>query len=121
MIKIILILKFFLIEIKSLKRKITNIFIFFQTVSIIKLLFKIIKKDHRPIFRNTKLNEYLILNQSYWKFKISNNNKFILVDLTLSSHPIHAIIQCILSNNFRKITGYKCIAIINQHDILTKL
>ena len=118
--KSILILKFFIIEIRSIKKKLLTFFLFFQIISVRNILLRIIKKDQRPIFRNKNLNKYLILNSTCWKFDNLSNNKFILIDLTLSTHPIHTIIQCILANNFRKITGYECKAIVNEYDILTK-
>ena len=118
--KIVLISIFFLIEFKSIKTKIISWFSLIKNISIINLFFKLIKKEHVCIFKNKKLNEYLILNKSYWKFEKSNKKKFILLDLTLTSHPIHTIIQCILGNNFRKMTGYKCKAIIKEYDIFTK-
>ena len=80
-----------------------------------------IDKNQIEIFRDNYLNQYLRKNYSFWKLNKIDEEKFILVDLTLSTHPMHAIVQCILVNNFRKITGYDCKAIINKNDILTKL
>ena len=46
-------------------------------------------------------------------------DKKILVDLTLSSHPLYVMTQCIVANNLRYISGYDCKAIINKYDFLT--
>ena len=118
--KFFLFLHFFLLEIKLIKKNIRFLISFFKNVSIFKILGKIVKNDQKPIFLNKDLNEYLMHNLSHWKSLKSNSKKFILIDLTLSTHPTYTIIQCILGNNFKKITGYECKVIINQYDILTK-
>jgi len=120
MSKFVLILKFFFVELKLIKKKSIDIFDTVRSISFIKFFKHIIYKNQISIFRDNNISQYLELNTSIWKFKKKGKNKYILIDLTLSTHPIHAIIQCILGNNFRKLTGYDCKAIINENDILTR-
>ena len=100
MYKISLILKFFLIELKALKKNFFDIFNLIKTVSLIKFLIYMIDKNQIEIFRDNYLNQYLRKNYSFWKLNKIDEEKFILVDLTLSTHPMHAIVQCILVNIF---------------------
>tara|TARA_B100000989_G_scaffold285589_1_gene253443 strand:- start:23560 stop:25338 length:1779 start_codon:yes stop_codon:yes gene_type:complete len=120
MSKFVLILKFFFVELKLIKKRSIDVINTIISISFLKYLKHIIYKNQSSVFKDKDLNKYLELNNSIWKFKKNKNVKYILVDLTLSTHPMHAIIQCILGNNFRKLTGYDCKAIINENDILTK-
>ena len=114
-----LILKFFIVEVKLVKKRFNFLINFVKEISIIKFIFYYFFNKSILPFRDINLNNYLKCNYLIWKKSKKKKNKKILVDLTLSSHPLYAMAQCIVACNLRYITGYDCKAIVNKYDFLT--
>lgn len=115
-----LILNFLIIEIKLYKKKVEFFIKLINEISLLKLFIYLFINKKIFFFRDKNINFFLKYNQKLWKSNNLSEDKIILVDLTLNRQPIHAICQCILANNLKKINNYKCKAIIKNGDILTK-
>ena len=120
MAKVFLILKFFFVEIKLIRRKYIFLINFIKEVSIIKFIVYFFFNKTIYTFRDKNIKNYLLENKLIWKLNKKKNSKIILIDLTLSSHPMHAIIQCIVASNLRHFSNYDCKVIINKYDLLSK-
>ena len=116
----ILIFNFLIIEIKLYKQKLVFLIKFIEEISLFNLLINLLFNKKKSLFKDQNLNFFLKYNPKLWKLNIATEDKTILIDLTLNRQPIHAICQCLLANNLRKINNYKCKAIIKEYDILTK-
>ncbi len=118
--KTFLILNFFFTEIKLIKSRIKFLINFVKDVSLSKFIFYYFFNNSNSPFREKNLNKYLKENSLIWKKKEKTNNKIILVDLTLSSHPMYAMIQCMIAGHLREFSKCDCKAIINDYDLLSK-
>ena len=88
-----MILNFFFTEIKLIKSRIKFLINFVKDVSLSKFIFYYFFNNSNSTFREKNLNKYLKENSLIWKKKEKTNNKIILVDLTLSSHPMYAMMS----------------------------
>ena len=113
--KLSLFLKFFLNEFFKLKSKIFFLKNFFKEISLFKLLSFYISKNEFP-FRNIDLNKYLEKNTKIWKNTESYSQNKLLVDLTLSSHPLYAIRNCLISKEISKHKKYEIVVLLNRYD-----
>ena len=115
-----LILNFLIIEIKLYKKKFQFLKKFIEEISLFNLLINLLFNEKKSLFKDPNLNFFLKYNPELWKLNSVTEDKIILIDLTLNRQPIHAICQCILANNLKKINNYECKAIIKEYDFLTK-
>lgn len=115
-----LILNFLIVEIKLYKKKFQFLKKFIEEISLLNLLINLLFNKNKSPFKDPNLNFFLKYNPELWKLNSVTQDKIILIDLTLNRQPIHAICQCILANNLKKINNYECKAIIKEYDFLTK-
>ncbi len=110
-----LFLRFFLTEILNLKSKFLFIMYFFKRISISKLIIFYLTKKNYP-FRNKDINEYLKKNEKNFPDLNLYNKKKILVDLTLGSHPLYAINNCLIGKELSKLNRAQITGLIKKYD-----
>ena len=94
--------KFILSEIFNLKSKFLYVVNFIKKISLLRLINFYFYKKKYP-FRNNDINDFLKKNEKNFDNSCIKNKKKILVDLTLGSHPLYAISNCLISNEIRLI------------------
>ena len=117
---ILLVTKFILVEIFSIKLKILYWKNFFNEISIFKFLIKN-QKSNISYFKDENLNYFLRINKQINKDDKSflSKNK-ILVDLTVDHHPEYALLNCLIANDLKEILKQNIVGLINSDDIKSK-
>jgi len=107
--------RFFLSEVFSLKSKFLFIIYFFKKISISKLIIFYFTKKNYP-FRNKDINEYLKKNEKNFPNLNFYNKKKILVDLTLESHPLYGICNCLIGKELSELSKAQIVGLVKKYD-----
>lgn len=116
--RLIEIIYFFINEVKLTKYKLKITFSLFKEISIYKFIRNFFFKE-TYLFKNENINKYLKKNKKLNKRYQIKNDKNILIDLTLSTHPLYAIKNCYMGMELAKLNKLNIVGNVIKNDYLT--
>jgi hypothetical protein len=116
--RLIQIIYFFINEVKLTKYKLKITFSLCKEISIYKFIRNFFFKE-TYLFKNENINKYLKKNKKLNKRYQIKNDKNILIDLTLNSHPLYAISNCYMGMELAKLNKLNIVGNVIKNDYLT--
>ena len=116
--RLIEIIYFLINEVKLTKYKLKIAFSLFKEISIYKFIRNFFFKE-TYLFKNENINKYLKKNKKLNKRYQIKNGKNILIDLTLSTHPLYAIKNCYMGMELAKLNKLNIVGNVVKNDYLT--
>ena len=115
---IFLLIYFFFNEIKLIRKKIINLYVFFINTKVISYYLGKFSTN-KNMFRKNEINTFIDLNIKINKIKIDqkfSTKKKIIVE-SFINHPLYTLPNCIIGKYLSDITKLECLGVIRNGDI----